>query len=103
MISLNNLINLFRSRGQLDSADLYLEKGLALSRSEFIQDRQRIITYRIAGDIFEKRNQYDSALFYYRHSLALSEETMRESDPRITYLNERIRKVDSLKSATPDF
>ncbi len=99
MISLNNLINLFHLTGQIDSASLYLEKGLMMSRSERIQDRQRVVTYRLAGEIFKSRGQYDSALRYYQQSLMLSKDNMiQDDDPRLTYLRSKIQETDSLRS-----
>jgi tetratricopeptide (TPR) repeat protein len=99
MISLNNLINLFHLTGQIDSASLYLEKGLTMSRSERIQDRQRVVTYRLAGEIFKSRGQYDSALRYYQQSLTLSQDNMiQDDDPRLTYLRSKIQETDSLRS-----
>ncbi len=98
IIGLNNLIEVFNSTGQEDSARYYLNKALEMSRSERIQDRQRVITYKLAGDLLKLSGKYDSALYYYQQSLTTSSNMMKDDDPRITYLQEQIQQLDSLKS-----
>lgn len=98
MISLNNLVRLFYLTGEFDSARVYLERGLEMSRSERIQDRQRVVTYRMAGELFKSLYQYDSALQNYQRSLTLSKKMMGTDDPRITYLVSKIQETDSLRA-----
>ncbi len=96
IISLNHLVLLFSRQNQLDSAKKYLKVALKMSTSDRIQNRQRIHTNRLAGDIHYKLQRYDSATFYYTKSLMDGKEAMPEDDERIIYVERQLHRIDSI-------
>ncbi|MEQ9414268.1 MAG: serine/threonine-protein kinase, partial [Cyclobacteriaceae bacterium] len=67
--SYNNLLSLFATTGEQDSAKVYLDKALRVAASGKTNTRQRSNTYKWAGFLHEQLQEYPLSKKYYQQSL----------------------------------
>ena len=93
MISTNNLLRVFVTSQQQDSARKYLNEAFTIAKSPKIQARQRAFTFTLAGDFYVQRAQADSARDFYQQALVENRSYLPESDDRIVQLLVKIEKL----------
>lgn len=94
MNSNNNLLSLFITSNQADSAKKYLADALRISASEKVHARQRSFTYSLAGDYYEQWGKRDSAIYYYLNSLSESKTYLPENDDRLISVQKKLEKLN---------
>lgn len=94
MNSNNNLLSLFITSNQADSAKKYLVDALRISASGKVHARQRSFTYSLAGDYYEQWGKRDSAIYYYLNSLSESKTYLPENDDRLVSVQKKMEKLN---------
>ncbi len=89
----NNLLSLFITSNQADSAKKYLADALRISASAKVHARQRSTTYSLAGDYYEQSAKLDLAKSYYQKSLSESKTYLPASDDRIVSVQKKLDKL----------
>lgn len=89
----NNLLSLFITARQPDSARKYLAEAFVLAKSDNIHARQRAYTYSLAGDYYKLTAQPDSARYFYQKSINESLTYLNESDEKIAVVSKKLETV----------
>jgi tetratricopeptide (TPR) repeat protein len=94
--SYNNLLSLFATAGEQDSAKVYLDKALRVVTSGKTNTRQRSITYKWAGLFYEQLKDYPLAKMHYKMSLNEYKFYLSSDNRQVKKVQRALEKVDSL-------
>lgn len=94
--SYNNLLSLFATTGEQDSAKVYLGKALSVSASGKTNARQRSNTYKWTGFFYEQLRDYPLARNYYQMSLTEYQSYLPNDNRQVMKAQRALEQVDSL-------
>jgi len=88
--SCNNLLSLFITAKQPDSARKYLAEAFVMAKSDNIHARQRAYTYSLAGDYYKLTAKPDSARYFYQKSITENLTYLPESDEKVLVVKKKL-------------
>lgn len=94
--SYNNLLSLFATTGEHDSAKVYLNKALRVSASGKTNARQRSNTHKWAGFFYEQIQDYPLAKKHYQISLTEYQSYLPNDNRQVIKAQKSLDGVDSL-------
>ncbi|MFZ1806967.1 MAG: serine/threonine-protein kinase [Cyclobacteriaceae bacterium] len=94
--SYNNLLSLFATTGDQDSAKFYLVNALRVSASGKTNARQRSNTYKWAGFLYEQLKEYPLSKKYYQLSLTEYKSYLPNDNGQVIKAQKSLDKADSL-------